>query len=237
MATAPIPASPSPPPGWPQASFPAWPHDLESPEPPPAPPREPDSGPCLNWLFVDLNSYFASVRAAGPARAARPPRRRRAHDGRHHLLHRRQLRGQSLRRHTGTIVGRRQTHVPRASFSSRPATSSTPTTTTASSKPSKAACPSPPSCSIDEMACRLMGRERPLLAALDLGTQGQSSASARRSAPCCAAPSASPPTAISPRSPATWKSPTAWSPCPSTFSPEALQPAHPARPARHRRAH
>src|ERR1700746_1386837 len=23
--------------------------------------QEPDSGPCLNWLFVDLNSYFASV--------------------------------------------------------------------------------------------------------------------------------------------------------------------------------
>ena len=69
-------------------------------------------GRLLNWLFVDLNSYFASVRAGGAARAARPAGGRGAHDGRYHLLHRGQLRGQSLRREDRNHCCRRQTHVP-----------------------------------------------------------------------------------------------------------------------------
>ena len=42
-----------------EATPPTW---LET-ETVPAPdqPREPVEGPALNWLFVDLNSYFASV--------------------------------------------------------------------------------------------------------------------------------------------------------------------------------
>src|SRR5215471_8216954 len=38
---------------WPDGTLP-----LRQPTPPP---DDPLSGPCLNWLFVDLNSYFASV--------------------------------------------------------------------------------------------------------------------------------------------------------------------------------
>src|SRR5438105_174470 len=38
-----------------------WPENTVAPESGFEPPQDPKSGPCLNWLFVDLNSYFASV--------------------------------------------------------------------------------------------------------------------------------------------------------------------------------
>ena len=38
-----------------------WPDGTLPPQPPAKTPEDPRSGPCLNWLFVDLNSYFASV--------------------------------------------------------------------------------------------------------------------------------------------------------------------------------
>ena len=51
-------------------------------------------------------------RTAGPARAARPAGRRGADDGRHHLLHRRQLRSQGLWRAHRNHCRRRQADVP-----------------------------------------------------------------------------------------------------------------------------
>ena len=168
MATAPIPASPSPPPGWPQASFPAWPHDLESPEPPPAPPREPDSGPCLNWLFVDLNSYFASCEQQDrPELRGRPvavvPMMA---DTTCCIAASYEAKAFGVK--TGTIVGdakrmcpglelveaRHELYVDYHHRIVEAVESCLPVTAVLS---------------IDEMACRLMGRERPLLAALELG--------------------------------------------------------------------
>ncbi|MGA7858744.1 MAG: DNA polymerase, partial [Terracidiphilus sp.] len=170
MATAPIPASPSPPPGWPQASFPAWPHDLESPEPPPAPPREPDSGPCLNWLFVDLNSYFASCEQQDrPELRGRPvavvPMMA---DTTCCIAASYEAKAFGVK--TGTIVGdakrmcpglelieaRHELYVDYHHRIVEAVESCLPVTAVLS---------------IDEMACRLMGRERPLLAALDLGSK------------------------------------------------------------------
>ena len=168
MATAPIPASPSPPPGWPQASFPAWPHDLESPEPPPAPPREPDSGPCLNWLFVDLNSYFASCEQQDrPELRGRPvavvPMMADTT-----CCIAASYEAKSFGVKTGTIVGdakrmcpglelieaRHELYVDYHHRIVEAVESCLPVTAVLS---------------IDEMACRLMGRERPLLAAMELG--------------------------------------------------------------------
>ena len=78
--------------------------------------------------------------AAGAAGAARAAGGRGADDGGHHLLHRRQLRGQSIRRADGNDRCRRQAHVPGDRAGRGRGTRFTPSTITASSRPSRAAC-------------------------------------------------------------------------------------------------
>lgn len=129
-----------------------------------------DQGPCLNWLFVDLNSYFASVE-----QEVRP-----------------ELRGRPV----GVVPMMADTTVCiAASYEAKQFGVKTGTVV----GDAKKMCPgivlvearheiyvdyhhriveAVESClpvsavlSIDEMACRLMGRERPLVAALELGRQ------------------------------------------------------------------
>ena len=152
-----------------------WLDETESLEKLPAPaPREsepdPVSGPHLNWLFVDLNSYFASVE-----QDVRP-----------------ELRGRPV----GVVPMLADTTVCiAASYEAKACGVKTGTVVA----DAKRMCPglelvearheiyvdyhrriveAVESClpvtavlSIDEMACRLMGRERPLLAAMELGWQ------------------------------------------------------------------
>jgi DNA polymerase-4 len=127
-----------------------------------------DEGPCVNWLFVDLNSYFASVE-----QQVRP-----------------ELRGRPV----GVVPMMADTTVCIAASYEAKAYGVKTGTVVADAK---RMCPDivfvegrheiyveyhhrvveavesclPVSCvmSIDEMACRLMGRERPLVAALELG--------------------------------------------------------------------
>jgi DNA polymerase IV len=134
----------------------------------PSAPDDPASGPCLNWLFVDLNSYFASVE-----QEVRP-----------------ELRGRPV----GVVPMLADTTVCIAASYEAKAFGVKTGTVVADAK---RLCPgivlvearheiyvdyhhrvieAVESClpvssvmSIDEMACRLMGRERPLQAALDLG--------------------------------------------------------------------
>jgi DNA polymerase-4 len=152
-----------------------WPAELgltgpDSPSRPahPAPPDDPAAGPCLNWLFVDLNSYFASVE-----QEVRP-----------------ELRGRPV----GVVPMMADTTVCIAASYEAKAFGVKTGTVVADAK---RMCPeivlvearheiyvdyhhrvveAVESClpvssvlSIDEMACRLLGRERPLRAALDLG--------------------------------------------------------------------
>ena len=164
MATAPIPASTSHSPGWPQD----WPQDPYLPETSPPLPREPDSGPCLNWLFVDLNSYFASCEQQDrPELRGRPvavvPMMA---DTTCCIAASYEAKAFGVK--TGTIVGdakrmcpglelveaRHELYVDYHHRIVEAVESCLPVTAVLS---------------IDEMACRLMGRERPLLAALELG--------------------------------------------------------------------
>ena len=132
------------------------------------PPDSPNSEPCLNWLFVDLNSYFASVE-----QEVRP-----------------ELRGRPI----AVVPMMADTTVCIAASYEAKAFGVETGTVVADAK---RLCPgielvearheiyvdyhhrvveAVESClpvssvmSIDEMACRLLGRERPLRAALDLG--------------------------------------------------------------------
>jgi DNA polymerase-4 len=146
-----------------------WPDDLRFPEQKAAPAApEPDSGPCLNWLFVDLNSYFASVE-----QEVRPELRGRPvgivpmmADTTCCIAASYEAKAFGVK--TGTIVGdakrmcpglvlveaRHEIYVDYHHRIVEAVESCLPVTAVMS---------------IDEMACRLMGRERPLLAALELG--------------------------------------------------------------------
>src|ERR1700756_1477315 len=151
-------------------SEPVFPPDewtFESAHQEPSPP-EPDRGPCLNWLFVDLNSYFASVE-----QEVRPDLRGRPvgvvpmmADTTCCIAASYEAKAFGVR--TGTIVAdakrmcpdivlveaRHELYVDYHHRVVEAVESCLPVTAVLS---------------IDEMACRLMGRERPLLAALELG--------------------------------------------------------------------
>jgi DNA polymerase IV len=130
--------------------------------------QDSDAGPALNWLFVDLNSYFASVE-----QEARPELRGRPvavvptmADTTVCIAASYEAKAFGVR--TGTIVadtkrmcpeiilveGRHELYTEYHHRVVEAVESCLPVTAV---------------CSIDEMACRLVGRERPLLAALDLG--------------------------------------------------------------------
>ena len=127
-----------------------------------------NAGPCLNWLFVDLNSYFASVEQQD-----RPELRGKAvgvvpmmADTTCCIAASYEAKAFGVR--TGTIVAdakrmcpeivlveaRHEIYVEYHHRIVEAVESCLPVTAVQS---------------IDEMACRLMGRERPLLAALELG--------------------------------------------------------------------
>src|SRR3984885_3382851 len=168
MASAPIPA-PDPEPDPDRSVAEPWPADCRiSSTQPISPQQDPQPGPCLNWLFVDLNSYFASVE-----QQVRP-----------------ELRGRPV----GVVPMMADTTVCIAASYEAKAFGVKTGTVVADAK---RMCPEivlvearheiyvdyhhrvvevVESClpvssvlSIDEMACRLMGRERPLVAALELG--------------------------------------------------------------------
>ncbi|MGB7547861.1 MAG: DNA polymerase, partial [Terracidiphilus sp.] len=146
-----------------------WPEELQGLEqgPPPAPP-EPDAGPCLNWLFVDLNSYFASVE-----QEVRPELRGRpvavvpmmadttcciaaSYEAKAHGVKTGTIVAEAKRMCPGIVLleARHELYVDYHRRIVEAVESCLPVTAVLS---------------IDEMACRLMGRERPLLAALELG--------------------------------------------------------------------
>jgi DNA polymerase-4 len=134
----------------------------------PAVTREPAHGPALNWLFVDLNSYFASVE-----QDARPELRGcpvavvpMMADTTVCIAASYEAKAKGVR--TGTVVGeakrmcpglvlveaRHELYVDYHHRIVEAVESCLPVTAVLS---------------IDEMACRLMGRERPLLTAMELG--------------------------------------------------------------------
>jgi len=128
----------------------------------------PDSGPALNWLFVDLNSYFASVeQETRPELRGRPVAVVPAMvDTTVCIAASYEAKAFGVK--TGTIVADARRLCPEIVFVEgrheiyteyhhrvvEAVQSCLPVTAVLS---------------IDEMACRLMGRERPLLAALELG--------------------------------------------------------------------
>jgi DNA polymerase-4 len=135
---------------------------------PPAVAPDPAAGPCLNWLFVDLNSYFASVE-----QQVRPELRGRPigvvpmmADTTVCIAASYEAKAFGVR--TGTVVadarrlcpdivfieGRHELYTDFHHRIVEAVESCLPVTAVLS---------------IDEMACRLMGRERPLLAAMELG--------------------------------------------------------------------
>ncbi len=153
--------------------IPELPRELEgwgegSAAPLPSAPEAAGEGPTLNWLFVDLNSYFASVE-----QQARPELRGKPvgvvpmlADTTCCIAASYEAKAYGVR--TGTIVsdarrlcpeiilveGRHELYTEYHHRVVEAVESCLPVTAV---------------CSIDEMACRLMGRERPLLAAMELG--------------------------------------------------------------------
>jgi DNA polymerase IV len=132
--------------------------------------REIDSGPMLNWLFVDLNSYFASIE-----QEVRPELRGRPvavvpmmADTTVCIAASYEAKAFGVK--TGTVVadakklcpelvlleGRHELYTEYHHRIVEAVESCLPVTAVLS---------------VDEMACRLIGRERPLLAAMELGRQ------------------------------------------------------------------
>ncbi len=167
MATGPNPA-----PILPSEESPAEPQTLE--QQPDRAPREPeahpDNGPCLNWLFVDMNSFFSSVE-----QDARPELRGRpvgvvpmmadttvciaaSYEAKAHGVKTGTIVADAKRLCPGIalVEARHELYVEYHHRIVEAVESCLPVTAVLS---------------IDEMACRLMGRERPLLAAMELGRQ------------------------------------------------------------------
>lgn len=148
-----------------------WPEELRSLQPgDEKPPEQPLAEPFVNWLFVDLNSFFASVE-----QDARPELRGRPvgivpmmADTTVCLAASYEAKAVGVK--TGTVVSDAKRMCPEIVFVEarhelyvqyhhrivEAVESCVPVSAV---------------CSIDEMACRLMGRERKLLAALELGLQ------------------------------------------------------------------
>jgi DNA polymerase-4 len=131
-------------------------------------PQEPVSGPWVNWLFVDLNSYFASVE-----QDVRPELRGRpvgvvpmmadttcciaaSYEAKAHGVKTGTIVGDAKRMCPGLVLveARHELYVDYHRRIVEAVESCLPVTAVLS---------------IDEMACQLMGRERPLLAAMELG--------------------------------------------------------------------
>ena len=153
----------------PETALPAeeWPEEFQNLEPAPVF-QEPVRGPFVNWLFVDLNSYFASVE-----QEVRPELRGRPvgvvpmmADTTCCIAASYEAKAFGVR--TGTLVAdakrmcpelvlveaRHELYIEYHHRIVEAVESCLPVTAVLS---------------IDEMACRLMGRERPLLAAMELG--------------------------------------------------------------------
>ncbi len=145
-----------------------WPEGTVPPPPLAVSSESSDRGPCLNWLFVDLNSYFASVEQQDrPELRGKPvgvvPMMA---DTTCCIAASYEAKAHGVK--TGTIVAdakkmcpnivlveaRHEIYVDYHHRIVEAVESCLPVTAVMS---------------IDEMACRLMGRERPLLAALELG--------------------------------------------------------------------
>jgi DNA polymerase-4 len=150
-----------------------WPEELEALQPgasrtPPEPEPGAAGGPYLNWLFVDLNSYFASVE-----QEVRPELRGRpvgvvpmmadttvciaaSYEAKAHGVKTGTVVADAKRMCPGLVLveARHEIYVDYHHRIVEAVESCVPVTAVMS---------------IDEMACRLMGRERPLLAAMELG--------------------------------------------------------------------
>ncbi len=127
-----------------------------------------DSGPCLNWLFVDLNSYFASVEqetrpelrdcpvAVVPMMADTTFCIAASYEAKAHGVKTGTIVADAKRMCPGLILieARHELYVDYHHRIVEAVETCLPVAAVLS---------------IDEMACRLMGRERPLLAAMELG--------------------------------------------------------------------
>jgi len=139
-------------------------------EPPPCAPVAPESGPLLNWLFVDMNSFFASVEqdarpelrgcpiAVVPMMADTTCCIAASYEAKAHGVKTGTIVADAKRLCPGLklVEARHELYVEYHHRIVEAVESCLPVTAVLS---------------IDEMACRLMGRERPLLAAMALGRQ------------------------------------------------------------------
>jgi DNA polymerase-4 len=149
---------------------PNWGAETASNGPEKAPARDQTQGPALNWLFVDLNSYFASVE-----QEVRPELRGRpvgivpmmadttcciaaSYEAKAHGVKTGTMVADAKKMCPGLVLveARHEIYVEYHHRIVEAVESCLPVTAVLS---------------IDEMACRLMGRERPLLAAMELGHQ------------------------------------------------------------------
>jgi DNA polymerase-4 len=146
-----------------------WPDALRPSDTFPNPPKpDPSAGPHLNWLFVDLNSYFASVEqqdrpelrgqpvAVVPMEADTTCCIAASYEAKAHGVKTGTIVADAKRMCPNIILveGRHELYVDYHHRIIEAVESCLPVTVVLS---------------IDEMACQLIGRERPLLAALELG--------------------------------------------------------------------
>ena len=145
-----------------------WGADTDPKETGHTPSRDAADGPTLNWLFVDLNSYFASVEqevrpdlrgkpvAVVPMMADTTVCIAASYEAKAHGVRTGTLVADAKRMCPGLVLleARHELYVDYHHRVVEAVESCLPVTAVLS---------------IDEMACRLMGRERPLLAAMELG--------------------------------------------------------------------